>query len=84
MNSGLSGYGREARRRRRRRWLRLGGSSVNRSIRITGKMMTVAEACAPSFRLLRRARRVRSGKLITDPIVAVPRRAELARPINNR
>jgi hypothetical protein len=43
-------------------------------------MMTVAEVGASSFRLLRRDRRVRSGKLITDPMLAIPRRAALARP----
>jgi hypothetical protein len=67
--------GRDARRRRRRRALRLDGSSVKRSTRITGKIITVADVGASPFLLLRRARRVRTGKPITDPMSFVPRRA---------
>lgn len=78
------GYEREARRRRLRRWLRLDGSSVKRSMRITGKMMTVAEAGVSPFLLPRRARRVRSGKPITDPMSLSPAGPDRTRPINNR
>jgi hypothetical protein len=82
MNVDLSGYGREARRRRLRRWLRLDGSSVKRSMRITGKIMTVADAGASAFLLLRRERRVRSGKPITDPMLLSPAGPDWTRPIN--
>jgi hypothetical protein len=41
-------------------------------MRITGSMITVADPGASPFLLLRRKRRVRSGKLITDPMWLYP------------
>jgi hypothetical protein len=50
-------------------------------MRITGKIMTVADAGASAFLLLRRVRRA-SGKPMTDPMLLSPAGPDWTRPIN--
>jgi hypothetical protein len=72
-------YERLARRRRRRRGLLLGsgsnplvGSSVFRSIRITGRMITVADSELPAIDFDPRPVRSTGRKLMTVPISLSP------------
>jgi len=72
-------YERDARRRRRRRGLLLAsgskspvGSSAYRSIRTTGRMMTVADSDLPTLDREPRAVRPTAGKLMTAPISLPP------------
>jgi hypothetical protein len=52
-------------------------------MRITGKIMTVADAGASAFLLLRRVRRV-SGNPMTDPMLLSPAGPDWTRPIYHR